>query len=190
MPSGGRGMDARPIGRYKVEDARPTEVTVVAGTPGMDADPVGRYRVEDARHIDGDVETRACRLATAILFPNARLIFSPRPSIINLTGRRATHSKVWILLLARRHHLRVHWRQGLGTLQWQTRHDWSDAVHQNPITALGTVANKSRLLACCRDLGAGATSTWCGLARRRLRGGSLSGRRLRGLGERRAKHSG
>jgi hypothetical protein len=43
---------ARQVGRCRVGIAHPTEVTVVAGTPGTDADPVGRYRVEDARPTD------------------------------------------------------------------------------------------------------------------------------------------
>jgi hypothetical protein len=72
----GHGMDAHPVGRYRVEDARPTDGVVagtagvavvgtttgaVAGIPGMDAHPVGRYRVEDARPIDGEGET-GCKL--------------------------------------------------------------------------------------------------------------------------------
>jgi len=34
---------------------------VVAGTPGMDADPVGRDKVEDARPTDGDGEAGGTR---------------------------------------------------------------------------------------------------------------------------------
>ena len=62
-------MDAREVGRYRVEDARRTDgvvartgvvagttTGVVAGTPGMDAHLVKRYRVEDARPIDGEGE--------------------------------------------------------------------------------------------------------------------------------------
>ena len=74
--------DANPVGRYRVEDASPTDgvgagtagkvagtttgavvaagvvapAGVVAGTPGMDAHAVGRCRVEDARLIDSDGE--------------------------------------------------------------------------------------------------------------------------------------
>ena len=69
-------IDANPVGRYRVEDASPTD-GVVAGTPGsvvagtttgavalagvvaltsgMDAHAVGRYRAEDAHPIDGAV---------------------------------------------------------------------------------------------------------------------------------------
>ena len=69
-------IDANPVGRYRVEDASPTDgvgagtagkvagtttgavvpAGVVAGTPGMDAHAVGRCRVEDARLIDSDGE--------------------------------------------------------------------------------------------------------------------------------------
>ena len=66
-------IDANPVGRYRVEDASPTDgvvaVTagkvagtttgVVAGTPGMDAREV--CRVEDARPIDSDGEA-GCKL--------------------------------------------------------------------------------------------------------------------------------
>jgi hypothetical protein len=48
----GHGMGAPEVGQYRVEDVRPTEVTVVAGTRGMDAHPTGRYRVETAHPID------------------------------------------------------------------------------------------------------------------------------------------
>ena len=70
--------DADPVGRYRVEDASPTDgvaagtagkvagittgvvagttTGVVDGTPGMDAREVGRCRVEDARLIDSDGE--------------------------------------------------------------------------------------------------------------------------------------
>jgi hypothetical protein len=46
-------MDADPVGRYRVEDALPTDGVVratdgvVVGTPLMDADPVGQDRAED-----------------------------------------------------------------------------------------------------------------------------------------------
>ena len=60
--------DANPVGRYKVEDASPTDGVVagtagvvagvvVAGIPGMGARAVGRYRVEDARPTDLEGET-------------------------------------------------------------------------------------------------------------------------------------
>ena len=75
-------IDANPVGRYRVEDASPTDgvgagtagkvagtttgavvpvgvvapAGVVVGTPGMDAHAVGRCRVEDARLIDSDGE--------------------------------------------------------------------------------------------------------------------------------------
>ena len=55
-------IDANPVGRYRVEDASPTDgvgagtAGKVAGTPGMDAHAVGRCRVEDARLIDSDGE--------------------------------------------------------------------------------------------------------------------------------------
>jgi len=67
--------DANPVGRYKVEDASPTDgvvagtagvvagtttgvvAGVVAGTRGMGARAVGRYRVEDARPTDLEGET-------------------------------------------------------------------------------------------------------------------------------------
>jgi len=69
-------IDANPVGRYRVEDASPTDgvvagtagkvagtttgavapAGVVAGTPGMDAREVGQCRVEDARPIDSDGE--------------------------------------------------------------------------------------------------------------------------------------
>jgi hypothetical protein len=67
-------MDAREVGRYRVEDAPPTDgavagtpgvvagtttgavagttTGVVAGTPGMDAHQVRRYRVEDVHRTD------------------------------------------------------------------------------------------------------------------------------------------
>ena len=69
-------IDANPVGRYRVEDASPTDgvvagtpgsvvagtttgavalAGVVALTPGMDAHAVGRYRAEDAHPIDGAV---------------------------------------------------------------------------------------------------------------------------------------
>jgi hypothetical protein len=71
--------DAAPVGRYRVEDASPTDgvvagtagkvagtttgaaVGVVAGTPGMDAHTVGRYRVEDASHTDLEGEDALTR---------------------------------------------------------------------------------------------------------------------------------
>jgi hypothetical protein len=76
MLSIGHGMDARKVGRYRVEDARPTDgvvdrtgvvagiigvvagttTGVVAGTPGMDAHPVTQYRVETAHPTDGEGE--------------------------------------------------------------------------------------------------------------------------------------
>ena len=65
--------DANPVGRYRVEDASPTDgvvagtAGVVAGTttgvvagvvaPGTDVRAVGRYRVEDARPTDLEGET-------------------------------------------------------------------------------------------------------------------------------------
>jgi hypothetical protein len=72
-------IDANPVGRYREEDASPTDgvgagtagkvagtttgavvpvapAGVVAGTPGMDAHAVGRCRVEDAHPTDGDGE--------------------------------------------------------------------------------------------------------------------------------------
>jgi hypothetical protein len=71
----GHGMGARKVGRYRVEDARPTDglvvrtgvvagigvvagttTGVVAGTPLMDAHPVTRYRAETARPTDGEGE--------------------------------------------------------------------------------------------------------------------------------------
>lgn len=56
-------LNADPVGRYRAEDASPTDGVVagtagnvaggaVAGTPGMDADPVGRDRAEDAHPTD------------------------------------------------------------------------------------------------------------------------------------------
>lgn len=59
-------MDADPVGRYRAEDARPTDGVVratdgvVAGTPLMDADPVGRDRAEDARPTDLEGEQTCC----------------------------------------------------------------------------------------------------------------------------------
>jgi hypothetical protein len=69
-------LDADPVGRYRVEDASPTDgvvagtagkvagttTGVVAGTRGLDAREVGRCRVEDARLIDSDAEA-GCKLA-------------------------------------------------------------------------------------------------------------------------------
>jgi hypothetical protein len=51
-------MDADPVGRYRAEDARPTDGVVratdgvVVGTPLMDANPVGGDKAEDARPTD------------------------------------------------------------------------------------------------------------------------------------------
>jgi hypothetical protein len=66
-------MGAREVGRYRVEDARRTDLVValtgvvvtagavvtagvVVGIPGMDAHPVRRCRVDVARLTDGDDE--------------------------------------------------------------------------------------------------------------------------------------
>jgi hypothetical protein len=62
-------MDADPVGRYRAEDARPTDGVVratdgvVVGTPLMDADPVGRDKAEDALPTDLEGEQTYVRKA-------------------------------------------------------------------------------------------------------------------------------
>ena len=89
----GHGMDAREVGRCRVDDVRPIDGAVAgmlgvaagtttgattgavagittgeaAGTPGMDAREAGRCRVDDARRIDlegeGAKTVRVCQPA-------------------------------------------------------------------------------------------------------------------------------
>jgi hypothetical protein len=85
----GHGMDAREVGRCRVDDVRPIDGAVAdmlgvvagtttgavagtttgeaAGTPGMDAREVGRCRVDDVRRIDlegeGAKTVRVCHPA-------------------------------------------------------------------------------------------------------------------------------